>query len=429
MSDRVRSLMFSNSLIGVVADLKANQALGPTGAGFQGYTTSGTRFGGMDDMSNTGQFGGGRIRINPNGGLEWGYSDGTVAPAGYSGVLDENGARILYHLDPSPSFSPGGGAVPTGQRAYSIWNSFDFDDFANTALVSTWGAMHTTSDDKTYISFQSTGLDNATTSTAIKDISLKSFPTVINLDAKLILAASYTSQVTPRFYETAKIELFADGQNTTTKITLAATAVQSNGYFDIAEIAAPGTPASGYGRIYADTDSLPIYIDDSGASHSMTGGGAAEIISRSTTDASISGTTVAADLLNFSLPANKLTTDGILKIKGSGNMKNGLGSGGAVTINAYLGSTLLGTFAPTVAAGTDQGCKWEFEIYGAGGTSLQEGFLEWAGYSGTGIIFDGGSSAEDTTGALTVRVEAQLPVGATTDVEILLERFDAILYD
>ncbi len=51
--------------------------------------------------------------------------------------------------------------------------------------------------------------------------------------------------------------------------------VQLDNYLDIAEISAPGTPASGYGRLYSKTDSLPYYKDDSGVEHALTGAGLA----------------------------------------------------------------------------------------------------------------------------------------------------------
>lgn len=45
--------------------------------------------------------------------------------------------------------------------------------------------------------------------------------------------------------------------------------LQFDDYYDIKEISAPGTPSTGYGRIYAKTDSLPYYKDDSGTEHAL----------------------------------------------------------------------------------------------------------------------------------------------------------------
>jgi hypothetical protein len=47
------------------------------------------------------------------------------------------------------------------------------------------------------------------------------------------------------------------------------------GYFDQAEIAAPGTPASSFGRWYVGTDNKPRFIDDAGTDYDLTatGGG------------------------------------------------------------------------------------------------------------------------------------------------------------
>jgi len=47
--------------------------------------------------------------------------------------------------------------------------------------------------------------------------------------------------------------------------------ILSSGYLDLAEIASPGTPSSGYGRMYADGNGFPQWIDDAGvASHMVT---------------------------------------------------------------------------------------------------------------------------------------------------------------
>lgn len=49
--------------------------------------------------------------------------------------------------------------------------------------------------------------------------------------------------------------------------------LQIRGFTDLLEATAPGTPASGYGRFYVKTDSLPYFKDDGGVEFGLTGGG------------------------------------------------------------------------------------------------------------------------------------------------------------
>ena len=52
--------------------------------------------------------------------------------------------------------------------------------------------------------------------------------------------------------------------------------VHNTGYFDIPEIAAPGTPATGWGRFYTGTDGNPYHINDAGTTSDLSSGGGSQ---------------------------------------------------------------------------------------------------------------------------------------------------------
>lgn len=202
------------------------------------------------------------------------------------------------------------------------------------------------------------------------------------------------------------------------------------GYLDLIEATAPGTPSTGYGRIYAKTDSLPYYKDDSGTEHALTGGGGASSIEqRSTTDNVINTTVAETNLLSFSLPANTLTADGILRLKVRISNINQLGAGaGTWVFKSYFGATSITTNV-SVPNNTTAPGHLEFDIMGSGATNTQDLYAAITNGGSSGVVKSAvGTSAIDTTSAVTVKISVTLPASSAS-IGCTLWNYEAILFD
>ncbi len=233
-----------------------------------------------------------------NGSFGWGFSDGVDPnpdPSGFSGRLDRTGIQILYALDPTIVFLPGGGSQPIDVRSYRIT-----DDLDSGLILSDWGVIHDSINDITYISFTGHGIDSTASQLTTLNIGVAARETTIDLDSKLVLSATYTTQVAPRFSDAATITLFSDGQNQLTSINLetidqgaSASAniyilpgtsillntdtdipVDISQFLEIEEITAPtGSPAANKKWIYTTSQSDLIVEDESGIRKNLLTGG------------------------------------------------------------------------------------------------------------------------------------------------------------
>jgi hypothetical protein len=74
--------------------------------------------------------------------------------------------------------------------------------------------------------------------------------------------------------------------------------VRCSSYLEVAEIAAPGTPGSGYGRIYGASDGKVYYVNDAGTTYDLTStGGSAHAILSSTHSDTLTATVVRGDII------------------------------------------------------------------------------------------------------------------------------------
>jgi hypothetical protein len=109
--------------------------------------------------------------------------------------------------------------------------------------------------------------------------------------------------------------------------------MRADGYVELAEIAAPDTPASGYGRLYAKTDGLLYFKNDAGTEYDLTAGGG------------ITGSGTA-NRMTFWTGASSVSYDDALRwdgttltIDGYLQMDGGTLSGASLAINSQTGTT------------------------------------------------------------------------------------------
>lgn len=98
------------------------------------------------------------------------------------------------------------------------------------------------------------------------------------------------------------------------------------GFVDLLEASAPGTPASGYGRFYVKTDSLPYFKDDGGVENSLVIGNATD--GTLLVYAAYYGEPALTDGMNISWnvltdPTAKVTLEGNRTLDNPTNMKAG----------------------------------------------------------------------------------------------------------
>lgn len=121
-------------------------------------------------------------------------------------------------------------------------------------------------------------------------------------------------------------------------------------------------------------------------------------------------------LYSFSVPANTIGTDGLLKVNLWGTLKQDSGGNAVITYRLEYGGTVMCTTAMTTGdKGTDlYVIRIEAWLKGDGATNAQESFLltnsviPGAGTSQQEFMAQGmGTAAEDSTGALNILVTAQ----------------------
>jgi len=136
-------------------------------------------------------------------------------------------------------------------------------------------------------------------------------------------------------------------------------------------------------------------------------------ISTSIVQTQIVSSTTEADLFTFSVPANLLGTNRIIRARVMGRMHNQSGGAYNLTFRLKYGATILDTRVRSVLGDIeDTGIIIDLWICNNGATNSQKGGFGavegtdnntnfWSGY---------GTSAEDSTGALTFKITAQLSV-------------------
>lgn len=145
----------------------------------------------------------------------------------------------------------------------------------------------------------------------------------------------------------------------------------------------PGTPVTGYGRLFADSTQQRLkYLDDDGLNVSLPGvmGVTTSSVS-STTTAETKSLLVGAGLTGtFTMPANSMVVGKILRIKARGVITTGATAGTITFFLKYAGTTIASTGA--VAPTTSQtNMYWEMEAdivcrtIGASGTFFVQGVM------------------------------------------------------
>lgn len=130
-----------------------------------------------------------------------------------------------------------------------------------------------------------------------------------------------------------------------------------------------------------------------------------------TGSSAISNTTTETDVISVSLAGNQLSTDNYIKIKLFVSNLGGAG-GATLTLRLKYGSTTICTDVADVASISNNIGYVESTLFASGATNTQEGSIlffrssEGAGAT-VGSSYDSGTGAEDSTGALTLKITAQ----------------------
>ena len=136
-------------------------------------------------------------------------------------------------------------------------------------------------------------------------------------------------------------------------------------------------------------------------------------ISTSIVQTQIVSSTTEADLFTFSVPANLLGTNRIIRARVMGRMHNQSGGAYNLTFRLKYGATILDTRVRSVLGDIeDTGIIIDLWICNNGATNSQKGgFGAVEGTDNNTNLWSGyGTSAEDSTGALTFKITAQLSV-------------------
>lgn len=132
------------------------------------------------------------------------------------------------------------------------------------------------------------------------------------------------------------------------------------------------------------------------------------VLDRDSTTVSVNTTTTETTVYSFSIPADTMGTNKLIQLKMGGTFKNNSGGTRNVTARFKYGST---TFASPVRGvggpNTAVGFVGNFFMVADGSTSSQRAWfdLKWEGGSSGHLgLIGGGTSSEDSTGALTLSV-------------------------
>lgn len=170
--------------------------------------------------------------------------------------------------------------------------------------------------------------------------------------------------------------------------------------------AAPGTPSSGYGRLYDHTSKRFQYIDDAGNIHDI-----APVLATAIVSGSAGLNTTETNVVSATIPANVFRAGSVIRIRVHGtctstvanasNFRARVGTNGGATAD-----NIAVTVTPT-AAGSGTTIPFVVEITvtvrtaGAGGTMYGEGTLLNNGVTGVSaaavVAATGSSQALDTT--------------------------------
>jgi len=138
----------------------------------------------------------------------------------------------------------------------------------------------------------------------------------------------------------------------------------------------------------------------------------------------LASSTSEEDIISFSVPANTLGTNGVLRYSMWATWLNNSGGAATNTLKLIYGSTTLVT-APVINAGPDATAfdvKIEVLLKGDGATNSQEGWLRWTFPNATlgGIqttlltASNIGTAAEDSTGALNFKISGTSSVSSAS---------------
>lgn len=143
----------------------------------------------------------------------------------------------------------------------------------------------------------------------------------------------------------------------------------------------------------------------------------------------VSNTTAETSIYSYSLPANTLGTEGILRIVVSGTYLNNSGANRTQTVRfKYGGTTMINVTSGNIATSATTGTfTYTFYLMAHGATNVQQAWFTGTHESGTGvkvILDDGGTAAVDSTSSQTIDVTVDS--SAATATQTLIRRLATI---
>lgn len=156
----------------------------------------------------------------------------------------------------------------------------------------------------------------------------------------------------------------------------------------LSDITANKPAAGSNGRLFIDTTNNNIQRDD-GILWNTIGGSFPYTLAKSTNIANVTGTIAETDIINFSVPAGTLLTDGIIQVRFGGTITNNSGANRTQRIRIYYGATLMydDTSATLATSTRDRPFFGQLALQSANSTTAQ---------TLTGLITIGGINAATT---------------------------------
>jgi len=183
------------------------------------------------------------------------------------------------------------------------------------------------------------------------------------------------------------------------------------------EGAAPSNPAAGYGRAYVDAGGVLRYVSDTPIDLPLHNPGSLDVV---TADTEVVNTAAETTLWTYTLPANYLGADGLLRYNGFISYLNNSGANRTFILRFKYGATTLLTLT-TAALATSATRRWmDLWAYLKGDAATNAQRASWfpglLGLMAANAQHNGdeGTSAEDSTTALALTLTIQHSLAAAT---------------